>query len=795
MKSLLDDFAAEVTQSTETLDEQKVTPLHLGYVGKAVKRKEDLPLITGTSCFVGDMSLPRQLHMRVVRSPVAHGKIIDIDASAALEAPGVVAVWTHHDVADIPPIPFRETKVQGLQPYRQPILAKEYVRYVGEPVAVVFADDAYRAEDAAELVFADIEQLPAITDALTPPQAFDANHSTEPVILRKGYGDVDQAFKEADEIVELELNVGRHTAVPMETRGALARYNASRDHLEIYGATKRPHWNRDQLAEMLDRSPSSIDIYEIHVGGGFGVRGELYPEDVLVCLGALRLNRPVKWIEDRREHLMSCNHSREQTHHIAAAVDKDGHILGIDEKLYHDQGGYIRTHGARVADLSLGLLLGPYEVPAYRAVGHFRLTNKTPAATYRAPGRFEGTFVRERLLDAIAAKLHMDPIEVRRRNLIPSESMPYDRSLDALETQVVYDSGDYQGLLDKTLKAVDWDGMKQEAAQRRAQGEAVGVGLGMFVEKSGLGPCDGVRVTVDVTGRVDVVTGAASLGQGVETVLAQICADALGADYEQVLVHQGQTDRIAHGIGSHASRTTVMTGSATQVAAQKVKKYALEVAAEMHAMDVSELDIVQGYVVRADNYEQVLMTLAQVAQELRPEIAIRKNREPGLTALGWFHSEGMNYPYGIHVAQVCIDKETGDVSVEKYYIAYDIGRAVNPMLVDGQLIGGLAQGIGGALFEEFIYDAQGQPLSVTFADYVMPSVNEMPQVETLISEDAPSPLNPLGLKGAGEGGVNAVGAAVASAIDDALQRPGLISRLPVTPQRLHELLRQEKVKA
>lgn len=759
------------------------------YIGQPVTRLEDFPLVTGRACFLADLSFPNQLHMRVVRSPMAHGRIADIDIADALQAPGVVAIWTWSDISDMPPIPFRETKVQGLQPYRQPILAHEYVRYVGEPVAVIFADDPYRAEDAADLVGIDIDSLPVIVDALADPGEFDAEYSTEPLVLRKGYGDIDAAMAAAHKVVSLELSIGRHSGIPMETRGALARYNQARDHLELHGATKRPHWNRDQLAEMLGRSPSTIDLFETHVGGGFGIRGELYPEDVLVCLAALRLRRPVKWVEDRREHLMSANHSRQQTHRIKAAVDKDGHVLGIDELLYHDQGGYIRTHGARVADMTLGLLLGPYEVPAYRAVGHFRLTNKTPAATYRAPGRFEGTFVRERLMDAIAHELDMDRVEVRRRNLIASDQMPYDRHLDAIETDVVLDSGDYAGLLDKAMKAAGWDALQAQAEQRRAQGEAVGVGLAMFVEKSGLGPCDGVRVTVDPTGCIEVVTGAASLGQGVETVLAQICAESLGVDYQRIRVIHGQTNRIANGIGSHASRTTVMTGGATRVAAMMVREKAIKLAAELSGVPEDLLDVIDGAVVSMDAERKVTMPLADIAKRLTPFSAIRENREPGLTAEGWFHSEHMNYPYGVHIALVRVDKETGAVAIERYLIAYDVGRAINPMLIEGQLVGGLAQGMGGALFEEFSYDDQGQPLSVTFGDYLMPSAREMPPVEVLITEDAPSPLNPIGMKGAGEGGVNAAGAAISSAIDQALGMAGAVRQLPVTPQRLMHILR------
>jgi carbon-monoxide dehydrogenase large subunit/6-hydroxypseudooxynicotine dehydrogenase subunit gamma len=759
------------------------------FVGRSVPRLEDLPLVTGSGRYAADISFARELHMRVVRSSHAHARIISIDASAALAAPGCVAVWTSKDVAAIPPIDFRPTRVEGLEPYRQPVLARERVRYVGEPVAAVFAEHPYLAEDAADLVEIEVEELPVLLSADERPGEFEPGRNTEPAVIRKGYGDIEAAFRVAHALVELDLAVGRHSGVPLETRGAVARYDATRDVLELHGATKRPHANRDLLARMLGRGPSSIHLYEAHVGGGFGVRGEIYPEDVLVCAAALRLGRPVKWIEDRRENLMACNHSREQRHRVRAAVDAQGRILGIDDEFFHDQGAYVRTHGARVADMTAGMLPGPYRVPAYRAVGHYRLTNKTPAATYRAPGRYEATFVCERLLDAIAAKIGIDRVEVRRRNLIPKTEMPYRRELDVIDTELVLDSGDYAGLLDKALARAGWAPLQEEMKRRRAAGEAVGVGLGFFLEKSGLGPVDGVRVAVDAAGAVEVVTGAASFGQGVETVLAQIAADALGVDYRRVRVVHGRTDRIDHGFGSHASRTTVMTGSATHIAAMKVREKAIEIAAaDFLSATPDMLDIVNGKIMRRDQPDGPHVTLAQVASRLAPASAIADRREPGLSAAGWFHSEHMAYPYGAHVAVVKVDRETGGVQIERYLAAFDVGRAVNPMLVEGQIVGGVVQGLGGALFEEFVYDADGSPLSVTFADYMMPTAHEAPSIDVLLAEDAPTPLNPLGIKGAGEGGITAVGATIASAIEDAISAPGAVTRLPVTPLRLKEIL-------
>ena len=523
-------------------------------------------------------------------------------------------------------------------------------------------------------------------------------------------------------------------------------------------------------------------MYEGHVGGGFGIRGEIYPEDVLVCAAALKFRKPIKWIEDRREHLIAANHSRDQLHRVRAAIDAQGHILGIEDEFFHDNGAYMRTHAATVPDLAAAMLPGPYVVPAYRAVGHIRLTNKTPCGTYRAPGRYESTFVRERLLDAIAAKVGVDTVEIRRRNLIGKSAMPYKLGLETLGTHIVYDSGDYSKLLDRALAAADWKNLQQQLLRRRANGEKVGAGVAMFVEKSGLGPFDTVKIEVKSDGSIEVITGVASIGQGVETVVAQICADALGVNYSNIKVIHGQTDRIDKGMGAFASRVTVMCGEATRLAAIKLRKEVLEVAAELMQDKAEVLDLVDEQIVRLDRSSGPSMSLAELARQ----------HPGGLSAEATFESTHMVYPYGVHVAGVRVDADTGGVTIERYVIAYDIGKAVNPKLVEGQIAGGLAQGIGGALLEEFLYDENGEPLSVTFADYLMPTSREVPGVSILITEDAPSPLNPLGLKGAGEGGANPVGAAIASAIDDALERPGAVTRLPVSPQRLKAIMAAAK---
>ena len=758
------------------------------WIGQPVTRLEDPPLVAGRGTFAGDINFPHQLHMRIVRSAAANGRILGIDATAARALPGVFAVWTAGDIATVPPIDFREGSIPALDPYRQPVLAKERVRYVGEPVAAVFAVDAYVAEDAADLVQIDVEELPPVLDAQAAPVEFATGHSSEAALIRQGYGDVDAVLRTAPHVVAAEFVIGRHSGVPLETRGAIGRYDAGRGILELHGAAKVPHRVAELLSRMLDLPPSSIHVHESHVGGGFGVRGELYPEDVLVCVAAKRFNRPVKWIEDRREHLIAANHSRQQVHQVRAAVDDNGVILAIDDRYFHDQGAYVRTHAARVVHMTAGILPGPYRVPAYRAIGHFRLTNKTPAATYRAPGRYETTFVRERLIDAIAEKLKIDRIEIRRRNSIGPEEMPYHRPLEALGEEIHHDTGDYIGLLDKLFATIGWDELNAAVKKRKAAGELVGVGVAMFVEKSGLGPTDGVNISIDTSGMVEIVTGGASIGQGFETVMAQVAADALGVDYRKCRVIHGQTDRIAFGIGAHASRATVMTASATHIAALKLREKALDIAAALLQTSPAALDIVDGEVRRQDRPGGPSIGLGAIAQNLSPTSKTRGSRDPGLSAEGWFRTEHQVYPYGSHVAVVRIDRDTGAATVERYCIAYDIGRAINPATVHGQIVGGYAQGLGGALFEEFTYSEHGDPLAVTFADYLLPAMHETPAPEVLLREDYASPLNPLGIKGAGESGITGVGAAIASAIDDALGRPGAVNELPITPQRVKAIL-------
>lgn len=755
-------------------------------IGDPIPRVEDLPLLTGAGRFAADIRLDGEAHMRVVRSPVPHGALRGIDTSAARVMPGVLGIWSSSDLG-LGPIEFRQVAFDQMLPYRQPVLAHDRLRYVGEPVAIVVAGDPYVAEDAAEAVLLDIEPLPPVLDPRAVPACYDDEHDTEALFFENGYGDVAAAFSNAHDVVEITVRVGRHTGVPLECRGALAHYQHPQGSLDFYGAAKVPHYNRSALATMLGIPPHLVVLREGHVGGGFGVRGELYPEDVLVCWASRQLGRPVKWIEDRQEHLVAANHSRDQVHHIRAAATADGFVTAVDDEFWLDQGAYVRTHAATVPTLTAAMLPGPYLIPAYRVRAHVRMTNKTPAGTYRSPGRYEGTFARERLMDAVAAQVAASPLELRRRNFIAASQMPFARPLAALGTELEYDSGDYALLLSKAEKRFGLDTLERSVAERRAAGEAVGIGSAFFVEKSGLGPYEEVRVSIDGTGHVDVVTGAGSMGQGFETMITQVCAHELGVPPAVVRVRHGRTDDIDHALGAFASRLTVMAGSATLLAARAVKEKAVQAAAAMLEADPRDLEFAQGAVhVTGDPLARV--SIAEISAALRPDQAARWGLTPSLSAGGWHTTTHMCYPYGLHVAVVRVDRGTGRVHAERLFVAYDVGRAVNPMLVEGQIVGGAAQGLGGALLEAFCYDTDGQPQCTTFMDYLMPTRAEMPPVDVLITSDAPSPRNPLGVKGAGEGGATAIGAAIAAAIDAAIGVPGGVRELPVSAEAVLALL-------
>jgi carbon-monoxide dehydrogenase large subunit len=755
-------------------------------IGARLPRKEDPRLLRGLGRFGDDISAPGQLWARIVRSPSAHGQLRGLDVTEAASAPGISAVVTARDLPPGLVIPVRlAVGSADLSPYLQPVLAAEMVRYVGEPLAVVVGDDPYACEDAAELVDIDIADLPAVIDAVSAGDNANGDNENTAAELTLGYGDTEAAFASARHVVSIELAIGRHTGVPLEPRCLLAvpgPENPDTGELDIFGMTKVPVFNRDLLAGMLGLDGALIHVHAIDAGGGFGIRGEFYPEDFLIPWLATRLGRPVKWAEDRAEHLMAANHSRQQYHRIAAAFDDDGRITGLRDDIVHDNGAYCRTHGVAVAELTVAMLPGPYRIPAYLGRVRVVLTNKTPCGTYRAPGRFEGTSAREHLLDVAATRLGIDPIELRGRNLLTKDDMPHHRHITTLGTDLVLDTGDYPALLAAAVKEAERLGYRD-----LARPQSRGFGLAMFVEKSGLGPQETADVTVTKSGAVHVFSGGTSVGQGIETVLAQIAADALGVDPGVVRVVAGDTAAQPFGAGSWASRSTVVGGTAVHQAATAVRERAVQLAARMLETAEADLEVRDGSIgVRGDPNARV--TLAAVARAAEPAGGYLAEGEPaGLSARRRFEVARMTYPYGVHAAVVEVDAGTGRVRVLRYLVAYEVGRAINPMLVEGQLIGGVAQGIGGALFEEFSYDDAGQPQAVTLIEYRMPTAAEIPPVDVLLAQDAPSPGNPLGVMGAGEGGVNAVGAAVANAVRDALGLAGGIGQLPLTPARVRAL--------
>ena len=745
----------------------------------------------GEGTYVDDVHVPGMLHATVVRSPVAHARVRGLDSAAARSMPGVEAVLGASDLAAaLRPIPVRLVPDDRLLRYLQLPLATDRVRYVGEPVALVVARSRAAAEDAAERVGVEFEPLPAVTDATAPPPAALFDHTPDNLasIIEEGFGDIDAAFARAARVVRLAFRTGRHSAVPMETRGLVAvpdpgagrsrSRGRGRGRLTIWGPTKVTHFNRGILAAMLGWPEHRIRLVEPDVGGGFGARGEFYPEDFLVPCAALRLGRPIKWIEDRVEHLSAINHSREQCYELALALDPDGRFLALRAEMTNDMGAYLRTHGTVVPGLSAGLLPGPYEFEAYRCRVRCVLTNKTPTGTYRAPGRFECNAARERLIDRAARVIGSGPVELRMRNLIGPSQMPFPRGTTILGEDVSYDSGDYPSALAEAVESSGFPARDRGAPRGRASPERHrrGMGLACFVEKTGTGPFEGARAFLDRSGALVVATGACDVGQGLETCLAQLAGDALGVDHAGVVVRHGDTDLIPHGVGSFASRGTVMAGNAVHAAVSELRSRVFERAAARLNAQAGDLLLGADAVVRGPDGRGC--TLADLAAE------------PGLEAVHYFRSEQMAYSHGVAVARVRVDTATGLVVPERIWVLYDVGRVVNPAIVAGQIEGGVAQGLGGALLEELRYDDAGQFLTGSFMDYLLPGATDVPSIVHRDLGGAPSPRNPLGVKGAGEVGIAGIGGAIANAVADALGDAEQDSdRLPLTPERVFERVR------
>jgi len=756
-------------------------------------RLEDRRFLTGTARYVADVRLPDTVSAAVLRSEEAHARIQSIDTSRACQLPGVLSVFTARDLGEVGGIPMRLAPREALQKCFQKPLAVDRVRYVGEPIALVTAVDRYIAEDALELIAVELEPLPPVAD-LEISRSPDAPviHSSlgsnvaERIVMR--VGEPEAALTKAPIRLRQKFSIQRHTGVPIETRGLLAAYDQGTDTVTIWGAAKVPHFNRQILADLLGRPESTVRMIEGDVGGGFGVRGEFYPEDFLIPWAAIAVGKPVQWIEDRREHMMATNHSREQVHDIEVGFQTDGTIEVIIARGAVDMGAYIRTNGFVPPERAAAFIPGPYRVRNYLAEIDCVMTTKTPTGSYRAPGRYEATFVRERMIDLIARELKLDPADVRRRNFVLADEMPYNVRTKAFGHDVVFDSGDYPSLFNRSLERINYSELRAEQVAARSAGRFIGIGLAPFVEKTGVGPWETARVRIDGSGHVAIYSGVTSVGQGMETVLAQICAEQLRVAPENIIVKHGDTAVIPQGAGAYGSRGTVTGGSALWKAAGEIREKLLSLAAYRMEVSADDLELRDGAVIMPGT--DLRMSFRELARAALPGQPMPAGMEPGLDASAYFVYKDSAHPHGVHVAVVEVDPDLGTVKVNKYLIAYDIGVAVNPMLVEGQLVGGFAQGLGGALLEELVYSSEGQLLTGSFMDYLLPTAMEMPsKVDVYLLEESPSPHNELGLKGAGEGGTVGVGAAIANAVEDALAPFGVrVTRLPLSPNAILGLI-------
>ena len=766
------------------------------FVGQSIARVEDERFLTGRADYVGDVMLDGLAHAAILRSPHPHARIVGIDASSALAMPGVIAVVTHADFAELATeIPLRLAPIPGFERFLQHPLANEKVRYVGEPLAVIVAENAYLAEDALSAVDIEYELLAPVASMEDAKSGTSLVNETAGANIAANYfvdhGDVDAAFADAPYTRRERFYCHRHGAVPMETRGFVAKYDRSAARLTVWGGTKVNFINRRMLAGMLDMPEDNIEFIELDVGGGFGSRGEFYPEDFLIPFLAIRLDRPVKWIEDRREHLIAANHSRDIACELEIATDADGALRGMRGWIGADMGAYLRTNGGVVPAKTVQSLPGPYRLPAFSCEVDVFITNKTPVGTYRAPGRFEATFFRERLFDMAATDLGIDPVEFRARNLLTEAEMPYHiGKLLPYDRPATYDIGDSEPLLRRALAEI---GVTPGAALSGTlpDGRLRGVGCASAVDSTGVGPAEVARIVLSEDGGADVYTGLSAMGQGHQTVFAQICADELGIPMENFSVRRASTSDLEWGYGTFNSRGAVMGSGALVAAADKLKAALVQVAGMRLNLAEDELEFRDGAVHRAgDDEGDALMDIAELLAA-REALGLDEGDGRKLDVTARFEQSNPTHTYGAHAVEVAVDPETGDIEILQYATTEDVGRCVNPMIVHGQTIGGVAQGVGGALLEEFIYGDDAQPLSATFADYMLPTSMDVPHVATVTFENTPSAFNPLGVKGAGEGGIIAAGAVLANAVCNALSDYNVdITSLPLKPETIREYVKR-----
>jgi aerobic carbon-monoxide dehydrogenase large subunit len=746
------------------------------FVGSPIERLEDFRFLTGRGQYIDDLHSEHMLHAVILRSSVAHGRIRTIDTARARKMPGVHSVITAADIGQVPTIPLRHDPTPAIRRFEQPVIANGKVRYVGEPIAVVIAESAALAEDALEAIAVDIEPLPAVADRDKARKdeviLFETVGTNLPDTITAVRGDAGAVFKSAPYTRHEYFRVQRHAAVPMEPRGLMAEWDAAEERITVKGVCKVPFTNRRALAQMMRLPEKSVRMVEYDVGGGFGARGEFYPEDFLIPFAARLLGRPIKWTEDRRENLSALNHARDMECDLEIACERDGTIVGLRCMAFTDLGAYVRTNGATAARNIAQVMAGPYRIPHVRVDVKLVVTNKTPVGTYRGPGRFESDFCRERLFDMVAADLGLDRIAFRRRNLIREQDMPYPLpTVQVLDIESECDSGDYHMTLDRCLSEFKW-AERSKLNGKLVDGRYHGIAVGCYLEGGGTGPRENVRLVIETDGSISLFVGSSSVGQGVETVFAQIAADALEMPMERInQVLHGSTDYVAEGYGSFSSRSIVMGGNAIGDAAGKLRALVRDAAARRLGRQPNEIAIDRGMAIGPG----------------RTTIELKKFA--GLSADGTFASNKRTYSYGAHAAYVAVDPKTGHVELIDYLAVEDVGRIVNPLTLHGQCIGAVVQGLGGAFLEHFIYDENGQLLTGSFADYLMPTASDFPQIRAIALEEKPSPLNPLGAKGAGEGGIIPVGGVVANAVAAALNSFGAQPReLPLSPPRVWQLI-------
>ncbi len=770
--------------------------------GQRIPRNEDPRLLTGQALFVDDVHLPRMVHAAFVRSPYAHARITGIDKGDALDKEGVLAVLTAEDLGDywqpgpllVPPPPIERCT---FHPRMQVPLAKGKVRQLGEPVVLVVATSRYLAEDVAEEIWVDYEPLPAVVDleaALAPgaPLVHEDLESNAAAHVIQEKGDWEVAQRDADLVLSRRFSYDRGTAAAMENRGVVAEWDRRSRRLTLWDTTQAPIPIRNGLAGMLGLSENQVRVIAPFIGGGFGPKIMMfYPEEVLVPWVAMKLGRPVKWIEDRQENFTATTQERGQLHDAAIALSRDGRILGVKDVFLHDSGAY-NPYGLTVPINSQCTLLGCYDVPNYYSEFTAVYTTKPIVTPYRGAGRQHGVFVMERLLDLAARELSIDRAEIRRRNFLRPDSFPHNHQIIYQDfSPLIYDSGNYEPALDKALEMIGYERfLREEQPRLREQGKAVGLGIVSYVEGTGIGPYEGARVQVQASGKVSVVTGVGTQGQGHMTSYAQIAADQLGVAVADVEVVTGDTDQFHWGAGTFASRGAVVAGNAINEAAKDVRVKILRLAAEELEVAQEDLELVDGEV-RVRGVPTKAIALGELALRANPmRGAVKPGTEPGLEATNYFGPERGATASGIHAMIVEVDRETMQVEIQRYVVVHDCGEVINPLLLDGQIHGGVAQGIGNAFYEELVYDEGGQLMNASFMDYLLPTALDVPKIET-DHITTPSPLNPLGVKGAGEAGAIPVGPLFAQAVEDALSESKVeILEIPLKPSRLWELVEE-----